>query len=148
MATSEPCYLIPSTNYLTNTMLPQTYESLKLKIQTKISKVSFLSFTSDIWTNSKTKTSYLSLTARWLNESFAYKHRALHCKKIYGSHTGFNICENIKEMFENWGIPMDLIHVFLRDNAFKMKAGICMLESSSAPCFIYTLELITKDSLF
>ena len=51
-------------------------------------------------------------------------------------------------MLENWGISMDRVHVFLRDNAFNMKAGICMLESSSAPCFIHTLQLIIKDSLF
>ena len=43
---------------------------------------------------------------------------------------------------------MDRIYVFLRDNAFNMKAGICMLESSTAPCFIHTLQLIIKDSLF
>ena len=129
-------------------MLPKAYDDLKLRIQTEISEASFLSFTSDIWTNSKTKTSYLSLTAHWLNESFEYKHRALHCKEIEGSHTGFNISENIKEMLENWGISTDRVHVFLRDNAFNMKAGICMLESSSAPCFIHTLQLIIKDSLF
>ena len=29
-----------------------------------------------------------------------------------------------------------------------MKVSICMLESSSAPCFIHTLQLIIKDSLF
>ena len=51
-------------------------------------------------------------------------------------------------MLENWGISMDLVHVFLRDNAFNMKVGICMLESSSAPCFIHTFQLIIKDSLF
>ena len=43
---------------------------------------------------------------------------------------------------------MDRIHVLLRDNAFNMKAGICMLESSTAFCFIYTLQLIFEDSLF
>ena len=98
-----------------------------------------MSFTSDIWTNSKTKTSYLSLKAHWLNENFEYKHRTLHCKEIEAYHTRFNISENIKEMFENWGIPMDRILIFLRDNAFNMKASICISESSSAPCFIHTL---------
>ena len=43
---------------------------------------------------------------------------------------------------------MDRIHVLLRDNAFNMKAGICMLKSSTAFCFIHTLQLIFKDSLF
>ena len=51
-------------------------------------------------------------------------------------------------MLENWGIPMDRIHVFLRDNAFNMKAGICMLETSSVPFFIHTFQLIIKGLLF
>ena len=51
-------------------------------------------------------------------------------------------------MLENWGIPMDRIHVLLRDNAFNMKVCICMLESSTALCFIYTFQLTFKDSLF
>ena len=72
----------------------------------------------------------------------------MHCKEIEGSKTGFNICENKKETLKNWSYPIDRIHVFLLDNAFNMEAGICMLESSLAPCFIHTLHLINKDSLF
>ena len=49
LATLEPDNLIPSTKYFTDTMLPKTYESLKVKIQTKFSETSFFfSFTSDI----------------------------------------------------------------------------------------------------
>ena len=43
---------------------------------------------------------------------------------------------------------MESIHVFLLVNAFSMKAGICMLESSLGPCFIHTLQLIIKELLF
>ena len=121
-------------------MLPQTYDSLKIKIQTELSEASFLSFRSDIWTSLKTKKSYLSLRAHWLNESFEYKHRALHCKEKEDSHTGFNTCENIKKILENLSINMNRIHVFLRNKAFNMKAGMLMLDSSSVPCFIYTLQ--------
>ena len=79
-AALKPCYLIPSTKYFTDTMLTQSYESFKLKIQTEISEASFLSFTKNILNNSKTKKSYRFLIAHWLNESFEYKHRALHFK--------------------------------------------------------------------
>ena len=51
-------------------------------------------------------------------------------------------------MFENWGINMNRIHVFLRDIAFNTKAGMLMLESSSASSFIHTLQLLIKNSLF
>ena len=63
LAALEPGYLIPCNKYFIDTMLPQTCESLKISIQTELSEASFLSFTSDIWSNLKTKTSYLSLTA-------------------------------------------------------------------------------------
>ena len=43
---------------------------------------------------------------------------------------------------------MNRVHVFLRDNAFDMKAGIVLLDSSSATCFIHTIQLMIKDSLF
>ena len=51
-------------------------------------------------------------------------------------------------MLENRYINMNRIHVFLRDNAFKMKASMLMLKSFSSPCFIHTLQLIIKNSLF
>ena len=41
LAALEPGYLIPSPKYFTDTMLPQTYESLKVKIQTELSEASF-----------------------------------------------------------------------------------------------------------
>ena len=42
----------------------------------------------------------ITLTAYWLNESFECKHPGLDCKKIEGSHTGYNTCENIKKMLK------------------------------------------------
>ena len=48
LAALELGHLIPSTKYFTDTMLPQTYERLKIKIQTELSEASFLSFTSNI----------------------------------------------------------------------------------------------------
>ena len=107
MAALEPDYLNPSTKYFTDTLLPRIYKKLNLILQTELSEASLLSFISDIWEYSKTKTLYLSLTAHWLNESFESKQQALHCKKMEGSHTGFNICKNIKELLENSGININ-----------------------------------------
>ena len=101
-----------------------------------------MSFIGDIWANLKTNTSYYYLTAIWSNESFEYHHQALHCKEKEDSLTGLNICESIKEMLKSWGINMNHIHVFLGNNAFNMKAGMLMLESSSASFLIHTLQLI------
>ena len=74
LAAIEPGYLSPSIKCFTDTMLPQTYESLKIKIHTKLLEASFLSFINDIWAISNTKTSYLFLTAHQLNKRFEYRH--------------------------------------------------------------------------
>ena len=41
LATLKPCYLIPSTKYFNDTMLPKAYDDLKLRIQTEMSEASF-----------------------------------------------------------------------------------------------------------
>ena len=51
-------------------------------------------------------------------------------------------------MLKNLIIPIDRIHILLCNNVFNMKTGICMLETSTATCFIHTFQLINKDSLF
>ena len=48
LATLKLGYLISTTKYSTDTMLPQTFEILKIKLQTKLSKATFLSFTNEI----------------------------------------------------------------------------------------------------
>ena len=44
---------------------------------------------------------HIFLESAMVKQSFEYKYRPLPCKDIEGSHTGFDICENIKEILEN-----------------------------------------------
>ena len=129
-------------------MLQRAYQKLTSDISKLLEKSSNFSFTTDIWTNSKTNTSYLSLTAHWLNESFVYIHRVLHCREIEGRHTGLNISANIKDMLQNWRINHNQVHLIVRDNAYNMRLGMVLSNIASIPCFIHTLQLIIKDSLF
>ena len=76
-------------------MFLQAYDSLKLKISEELSHASSLSFTSDMWKNSRKNESYISLSAHWLNENFECKHRVLHCRETEGEHTGQKICNYI-----------------------------------------------------
>ena len=129
-------------------VIGKAYDSLKLKIYNELSHASSLSCTSDMWKNSRTNVSYIFLTAHWLNENFDYKHRVLHCREMEGDHTGQNICNYIQDMLSNLMITLNRVHVFLQDNARKIKLVISLLKSSSVPCFIHTLQLVIKDSLF
>ena len=116
LAELEPRYVIPSTKFFNETMLPQAYDSLKLKISKELSNASSLSFTSDMWKNSKTNESYISLTAHWLNENFEFKHCVLHCREMEGEHNGLNICNYIKDILSDWDITLVRVHIFFARN--------------------------------
>ena len=51
-------------------------------------------------------------------------------------------------MFSNWNTTLDQVHGFSRDKARNIKKAISLLKYPSGPCFIHTLQLIIKDSLF
>ena len=104
MAHLELRYLILSRKYFDEVMFPLAYQSLRSDIAKVLKKSSYFSFTTDIWTNLKTNTSFISLTAHWLNESFVHNHRVLHCREMEGRHTGLNISDNIKDMLQHWEI--------------------------------------------
>ena len=70
-------------------MLSQTYENLKIKIQTELSESCFCHIQLTYKKNEDKDN--LSFRAQYLDESFEYKHRDLHCKKTRGPHIGFNI---------------------------------------------------------
>ena len=48
LAEIEPRYVVPSTKYISETMLQQDYDSLKLKVTKQLRHASSLSFISDV----------------------------------------------------------------------------------------------------
>ena len=99
LAELEPRYVIQSTKYFNETMLPQDYDSLKLKMTKELSHDSSLSFTSDMLKKSRTNESYIFLTAHCLNENFEFKHRVLHFQVMKSEYKifviSFRICSVI-----------------------------------------------------
>ena len=51
MKLTKPSYELPSRKYFTNTIIPEMYDKVMMKINTKITNASHISFTTDIWTN-------------------------------------------------------------------------------------------------
>ena len=58
MAHMQPRYMLPSRRYFSDTMLPQVYEKLKALVEQDLAEPNgkYVSFTSDIWTCSKSRT--------------------------------------------------------------------------------------------
>ncbi|XP_070410531.1 zinc finger BED domain-containing protein 4-like [Nothobranchius furzeri] len=117
----EPRYSLPSRTYLSETALPELYNRVSAKLAGKLKGVPALSFTTDIWTSD--------------------------VKKCRGSHNRDTIAAAIAEMLNNWGIPLEKVHVILRDNASYVKAALEDVAVPSLGCFAHTLQLVVHEGL-
>ena len=100
MAHLQPQYLIPSRRYFADKMLPQVYEELRTIVQDELAEPDgdYISFTSDFWTCSVSKETFISLSGHWVKKDFTRVNAVLCGSHFPGSHTGINISEIFQNM--------------------------------------------------
>lgn len=69
----------------------------------------------------------------------------LQAKNFHGSHTSDTMSATIKEMLYQWHVPLDKVHVILRDNASNMKKAMENIGVQSLGCFAHTLQLVVNE---
>lgn len=144
----EPRYTVPSRRYFSDVCLPALYDAVATHIHSLIdASVSEISFTTDIWTSDVSTVSMLSLTAQWLDEDFNMKKTLLHAQECSGSHTAAAIREAFEGMFEQWKIPLERVHVVLRDNARNMAKACEDCGVASLGCMAHTLQLAVNEAV-
>ena len=57
----EPRYQLPSDKYFSETLIPEMYQKVALKVKNDVSSTSYVSLTTDVW-SSVAQDSYISLT--------------------------------------------------------------------------------------
>jgi hypothetical protein len=72
--------------------------------------------TSDIWTSSHQKTSYISVVAHYLNNSYCLNKRVIGFRVMNDSHTGTAIANHILEVVNDFEIKNNILSIPL-DNA-------------------------------
>ena len=82
-----PNYCIPSRKYIKNPVFQNIYNKVRQKIQNELSDASSISFTTDGWTSTNGKCSFLSLTAYWLTNNFQQKSAVLRVCQLNVLHT-------------------------------------------------------------
>ena len=104
--------------------LPQMVETGKREIIQKLSCVSCLTVTVDIWSDRKMR-SFLGVTAHLLNSSedgLALESYTLGCKRFLGSHTGERISTSFDDMMDEYSIRNKVDYI-VTDNASNMKCA-------------------------
>jgi hypothetical protein len=106
----------------------------------------YISFTTDSWTTSQCTDSLLSITAHRITDSRERRAAVIAACPIDGSHTADNIAGIVNSLQTKWNIGSK-VHVFLRDNAKHMTAGLRDAAVPSVACFSHTLQLCEKAGL-
>ena len=143
----EPCYSVPSRNYITEVVIPRIVVGLTNEVQKLLKEVVWFSFTTDVWSTDVSSDSLLSLTAHWLSDLFERQSAVLYAEPIHGSHTCELLCEHYKRMLAKWKIKESQVHLMVRDNAANMVKAMTDGSFSDLGCFAHTLRLIVHDGV-
>ncbi|XP_060769142.1 mannose-P-dolichol utilization defect 1a isoform X3 [Neoarius graeffei] len=120
---------MPSCHYFTEKALPALHKKISDTLRVLLSDVPHVSFTTDIWSSSMAPMSPLSLTAQWIESSFALRHATLHAQESRGSHTAERIQQAMENMLINWGTDKQRVHIILRGKYEESSEGCGGAES-------------------
>ena len=139
----EPGYVLPSRKQFTadiNLKHARCKEVLKERLK---KEVQFMSLTTDIWTSLATK-SYLTVTAHYIDRSWALQAFVLETLPFPERHTGVNIADKLKALVGRWEI-MDSVMMVSHDQGSNMKATMEILNEEcnwkSLHCAAHCLQL-------
>ena len=122
-------------------------------IKESLRSVQHVSFTTDIWTDSTTKESFISVTAHWINAHWQRRDHVLSCCNFPESHTGQHIADKLNQAFSEWDLGLndlgtDKKHVIVRDGASNMRVGCNLVPLGNFHCLIHLLQLVVVDAVF
>ena len=130
---------------MTYNLLPELYNSEKVKLLDKLKQVDHVSVTTDCWT-SRTVDPYMTVTVHFVDQNWQINSRVLSTTKVEGSHTGEKIADELRGVFKTWGIE-DKVTTIVNDNAANVKNAVERLKTRHQACFAPTLNLVVKDSI-
>ncbi|XP_071580370.1 E3 SUMO-protein ligase ZBED1-like [Temnothorax nylanderi] len=137
----SPLYIVPSRKVITS-LIEEKYFYLSNLIKEELSNVDDIALTTDIWTDSHTK-SYLGVTAHY-HINCNKKTVMIGVTELNDRHISDNLKEWLLEIVEKWSISLQSIVVVVSDNASNIKKAIIdgFGEKKSLGCYAHTLNLV------
>lgn len=142
-----PSFKIPHVDTL-KAQFNDFYSVMHLKVENIFDNVDHVALTCDIWSEMMTVTSYLGVTAHYLQDDKLVS-RCIATVALDQRHTGDFIAEKLKEICTGIHISLNKITAVVTDNGSNMIAGIAnfLEKNKHLPCFAHTINLIAEAAM-
>jgi hypothetical protein len=146
LQTFDSQYELPGRTYVSQTAIPQLYNSVKDEILKEMKDIQFYSATTDMW-SSTNMTPYISLTIHFITSDWTLHSKCLETRYVPDNHTADILGENLKSALAEWGLDEHKLVCITTDNGANIVAAIRNLGWSWLNCFGHNLHLAVCHGL-
>ncbi|XP_067139049.1 E3 SUMO-protein ligase ZBED1-like [Centruroides vittatus] len=138
----DSSYEIPSTIHLKYKLFPDLYNVLKLKLQSVLMEVKFVTLSADTWSKSSCECYYISITCHfiWNNRLSAAVLETKQIEELSSS----KLFTAIKEVIDNWNLENKVVCI-VTDNNTSFHEAVKKLGLSHITSFVHSLQLVAND---
>lgn len=105
--------------------------------------IPYISLTIDGWSSDGNTHSLLSVTGHYLDTNFEPCFFVLGAKPVYGKHNSPKFAALLKNCLDELEIPLEKVHLIVRDAGSSMIATTNLLGKDSIDCFAHKLQLVS-----
>ncbi|XP_026736462.1 zinc finger BED domain-containing protein 1-like [Trichoplusia ni] len=141
-----PTYTLPTRKTISSSLIPKLYQTTKDKVLLQLkTEADAICLTTDGWT-STSNTSFVALTAHYIDQNSLLKSVLLGCIEFDERHTAENLFNFLINEVEAWGISNKITGI-ITDNAANIVAAVHLTSWRHFPCFAHTVNLVVQHSL-
>jgi len=147
VAKLDPKYVLPSRNYFSETEIPGLYNEVRDNVvYPKIQEAEYFSSTTYLWTSCAAHP-YLTLTIHFVDKDWTLQSFCLDTIPLFEDYTGQNISEAVKDIYQNWNLPVSGLVATTTDNGSNFVSAYKQLHWVRLSCFGHNLDLAINKSL-
>lgn len=145
-----PLYNLKTRQYVITFLCDKIYSRVEEKVKKLLKQFEKMSFITDLWSDSSSGVSLLSLTCHGIERDYERKLIILKAEVFNDDrHTGENIAAKIEKMlsFGGGGVNQWKVLCIIRDSGSNMKKSMSLLHVKDINCTAHQIQLTVKDGI-